>query len=624
MCGIAGIVGRGSHDAIGAMASAIAHRGPDDEGFFISKDGEAALGNRRLSIIDLKGGHQPITTADGRYTITFNGEIYNFQEIRAELEKRGHSFRTRSDTEVLLHAYAEWGRGALERLRGMFAFAVWDALERRLFLARDRLGVKPLYYTQANGQLLFGSEIKSLLVHPGVPRRLNLCSLDDYLTYLYVPAPGTIFQGIDELEPGHWLEWQDGKVVTQRYWDVCFAQTPRSEQESCEELRAILDDAVCLRMISDVPVGVFLSGGIDSSSVTALMARHAGKEVCSFSLGFGEGEERYTEIHYAREVARRIGTNHCELTIVPHSTELLAATVRHFDEPFGNPTSLLLYQLSELSRKHVTVALVGDAGDEVFLGYPRYQGAVLSATLRRVPRFLRAILARSAEYLPESANGNHFNRRLKEFLSGSRYSPEEMYFYWISYFTREMRNRLYTDTLKQGLGDYDSAQFLQRLFRASGAEHFLDRISYVDLHSFLPFNLLRYSDRMSMAHSLEIRVPFTDQKLVEFSASLPWEMKLKGLRTKYILRRATEGLVPAMARTRPKLGLNPPIGLWLKNKLVPLLKEYLSPEKIRQRGYFRPDAVQSLIEEHQNGRRDYSPHLWALIVFEEWHRQYLD
>ncbi len=303
---------------------------------------------------------------------------------------------------------------------------------------------------------------------------------------------------------------------------------------------------------------------------------------------------------------------------------MLAATVRHFDEPFGNPTSLLLYQLSELSRKHVTVALVGDAGDEVFLGYPRYQGAVLSATLRRVPRFLRAILARSAEYLPESANGNHFNRRLKEFLSGSRYSPEEMYFYWICYFTREMRSRLYTDSLKQGLGDYDSAQFLQRLFRASETERFLDRISYVDLHSFLPFNLLRYSDRMSMAHSLEIRVPFTDQKLVEFSASLPWEMKLKGLRTKYILRRATEGLVPAMARTRPKLGLNPPIGLWLKNKLVPLLKEYLSPEKIRQRGYFRPDAVQSLIEEHQNGRRDYSPHLWALIVFEEWHRQYLD
>jgi asparagine synthase (glutamine-hydrolysing) len=298
--------------------------------------------------------------------------------------------------------------------------------------------------------------------------------------------------------------------------------------------------------------------------------------------------------------------------------------VRYFDEPFGNPTSLLLYQLSEFTRKHVTVALVGDAGDEVFLGYPRYQGALLSSGFRRVPSFLRAFLARTAEYLPESANGNHFNRRLKEFLSGSRHSPEEMYLYWISYFTPEMRKELYTADLKQKLAGYDSSKFLHSLFQASQSELFLDRISYVDLRSFLPFNLLRYSDRMSMAHSLEVRVPFTDHKLVEFSASLPFQMKLRGLRTKYILRRAVDGLVPTVARTRGKIGLNPPMGLWLKGRLFSLLNEYLSPESIRRRGYFSPETVHRMIDEHQKGRRDYSPHLWALIVFEEWHRQYLD
>jgi len=622
MCGIAGIAGQSNKDAIQEMTRVLAHRGPDGEGFYFSEG--VALGHRRLSVIDLETGQQPMTTPDGRHTIVFNGEIYNFPELRKELECRGTRFRTRSDTEVLLEAYAAWGNDAVRKLRGMFAFAVWDAGDRRLFVARDRLGLKPLYFAEAGQSLIFASEMKGLLAHPEIPREIDLLALDDFLTYLYVPAPRTIFRRIRELPPGHWLEWQHDHLRVSRYWDVTFAPKTQPPKDHLEEVQALLAEAVRVRLTSDVPLGVFLSGGLDSSVVTALMARSQNAPVRAFTLGFRDGEHRYSEMEYARTVAEAVGAHTQELIVPAESAVLLGSVTRHFDEPFGNPTSLLVYQLSQLARQYVTVAMVGDGGDEVFLGYPRYRGVMLAEQYRRVPRVLRNIASGIAKYLPEPGNGNHFPRRLREFTEGSLHSPERMYFQWISYFSSGLRRRLYSTALTHELSDYDSSEFLMSLFRRCGAVDVIDRVNYVDLHSFLPFNILRYADRMSMAHGLELRAPFTDHRLIEKMASVPWTYKLRGNQTKVILRKAAEKLLPPKILARGKLGLNPPMGLWLRGRLKPMLEEYLSPHQVRQRGYFRPEVVQELIHDHRSGRRDYSLHLWALISFEEWHRQYLD
>jgi len=379
-----------------------------------------------------------------------------------------------------------------------------------------------------------------------------------------------------------------------------------------------------MRLVSDVPLGVFLSGGLDSSTVASLMARSQDTPVNAFTLGFSEGNDRYSEWEYARTVGESIGAKTHELTVPSESADLLSAVTRHFDEPFGNPTSLLIYQLSQMGRQHVTVALVGDAGDEVFLGYPRYRGAVLSAQYRKVPRVLRHGAASVASRLSEPGNGNHLRRRIREFALGGCHSPERMYFEWISYFSSDLRRRLYSPDFYDGLADYDSSEFLMDQFRKSGAKELIDQINYVDLHSFLPFNILRYADRMSMAHGLELRTPFTDHKLIEFMARVPWNYKLRGNQTKFILRQVAKKLLPKSILTRGKLGLNPPMGLWLRGNLKSLLDEYLSPQQVRERGYFRPEVVQELIRDHVNGHRDYSLHLWALISFEEWHRQYLD
>jgi len=622
MCGIAGLVGQSDDDLIRAMTGALAHRGPDGEGYY--RDEGLALGHRRLSIIDLATGQQPMTTADGRYTIVFNGEIYNFQELRRELEGRGVRFRTRSDTEALLEAYVAWGRNGLEKLRGMFAFAIWDKQERTLFAARDRIGLKPFYYAQIGAQFAFASEMKSLLLLPGWERKLNCAALDDYLTYLYVPPPQTIFQGLFELPAAHWLEWREGRLRTGKYWNVDFTREKDASREVVKEAQEVLEDAVTARLISDVPLGVFLSGGIDSSTIARLMANHVSEPVRAFTLKFQEGGRWYSEAEFAREITEAIGAESNELEIIAKSAQLLGAVTRHFDEPFGNPTSILLYQLSEAARRHVTVVLAGDAGDEVFLGYPRYQGALLSSRYRSVPLFLRRMAAWGAEHLPEASNGNHFKRRAREFLVGSCHPHELMYLNWVRYFDQALLNRLYSQDLKRELAGHDPSEFLMGLFTRAGGADLIDRINYVDLHSFLPYNILRYSDRMSMAHGLEIRCPYTDHKLIEFLARVPWQSKLRGNRTKRLLRLAAQDWLPESVLKRGKMGLNPPMGVWLRGHLRPLLSEYLSPDQVRRRGYFDPEAVTELIRDLMTGRRDYSLHLWALISFEEWHRQYLD
>ena len=625
MCGITG--GAPGIDArvLERMTTALAHRGPDGEGYFHAPGPDGvSLGHRRLAIIDLPGGRQPMTSADGRWTIVFNGEIYNFRELRRELESSGMAFRTQSDTEVLLEAWARWGVDALERLRGMFAFAVWDARERALWLVRDRLGVKPLYYSIVSGRLLFGSEIKSVLVHPAVSRRLRPSAVDDYLALLYIPAPQTIFEDVEELPPAHWLRYSNGTARLCQYWQPRPLPADQTREASAEELRALLDECVRLRLVSDVPLGAFLSGGLDSSSIVALAARTQAGPVRTFSLGFGAGEEHYTELEFARLVSGRYATDHRELMIRPDCAELLPRVVSVFDEPFGNPTALLLHALSEATRRHVTVALAGDAGDELFLGYPRYLGARLRRAWGALPPPLRRAAAALAERIPEGTNGHHTRRRAREFLAGGNGSWQSAYIGWVAYFNRAMRLDLYSPEFRAAVGGHSAEQFLERRFAEVAGCDPLGQACYVDLHSFLPHNVLQYGDRMSMAHALELRLPFTDHRLVEFALRLPARQKLHGSETKRLLRSAMQPLLPEKTLHRSKLGLNPPLGRWLRNELAPLVDRYLSPSAVRERGWFRPEAVAKLREEFSSGRRDYSLHLWSLLVLEEWARQYLD
>lgn len=622
MCGITGAAPGIAPELLRAMTATLAHRGPDGEGYFSSAP--CSLGHRRLAIIDLNTGAQPMTTPDGRFGLIYNGEVYNFRQLRGELESLGDVFTTQSDTEVLLRACARWGRQALTRLRGMFAFALWDARAQTLLLARDRLGLKPLYYAIVGERLLFGSEIKALLAHPGVSRELNPQAVDDYLTYLYVPAPQTIFRQIHELPPGHWLEWQHGALRAARYWDALPAPSAAAESQLAEELLHTLDEAVRLRMIADVPLGAFLSGGVDSSSIVALMAQASRTPVESFSLGFGQGAEHYSELQYARLVSARYRTRHRELEIHPQCADLLPRMVAHFDEPFGNPTSLLIYELSALTRRHVTVALAGDAGDEVFLGYPRYRGVRLQQALSGVPLPLRRALAWAGGHIPEHTGGLHARRRAREFLSTAAAPWQQAYAEWVSYFTPAMRAALYSQEFRVAVGDYDSGEFLRSWFAPVAGADPLAQVSYVDLHTFLPHNLLEYGDRMSMAHSLEVRLPFTDHHLVEFAMRLPSTMKLRGRTTKYLLREAVRRLLPEPVLTRGKLGLNPPLGIWLRHDLRAMVESYLSPHAVRRRGWFQPAAVQALVNDFRSGRRDFSLHLWALLVLEEWCRQHLD
>jgi len=569
-----------------------------------------------------------MSNADGRLWIVFNGEIYNFQELRKELLQKGRRFRSNSDTEVILHLYETLGQGCLEHLRGMFAFGIWDCERQELFLARDRLGIKPLYYAERGGRLLFASELKAILRHPEIGREIDYSALHDYLTYLYVPPPRTIYKDIQSLPPGHFLAWRGGIARKERYWRLPEDRLEGEEEDLAGELRTLIEESVRLRMISDVPVGAFLSGGVDSSSIVGLMARQTSHPVKTFSIGFGARARLYDELDYARCVADHFGTDHQEIVVEPDAVSLLPKMVGGFDEPFGNPTAFLVYLLSEFTRKHVTVALAGDGGDEVFGGYPRYKGASLSGLYKIIPGWLRrATLEPVAAFIPESSRGRHGLRRFKEFVQGGALSPEEMYCRWVTYYTEEMKAELYSREMADRMGDRVPYEFLKGLFqeaRQRERDTLFDRITTVDMQSFLPCNLLAYTDRMSMAHGLEVRVPFTDHKLVEFVTRLSPTLRLRGMRDKYLLKKAVGDLLPDAVLRRKKLGFNPPMALWLKEDLHDLVRDCLSEEVVRRRGYFRPEAIRSLLYLHQSGRRDLSLHIWALLVLEVWHRMYID
>jgi asparagine synthase (glutamine-hydrolysing) len=626
MCGIAGYLGR-EHPQLGAsMAALLRHRGPDDAGECVleRRDGGACvLAHRRLSIIDLPGGHQPLTNEDATVHLVFNGEIYNFRELRADLERRGHRFRTRSDTEVIVHLYEDYGLDCVEHLRGMFAFALWDAARERLLLARDRLGVKPLYYAvpeDGDIAIAFASELKSLLEVPAVSRELDLESLAAYLAYLYIPHPRTAVRGVRRLPPAHVLVAERGSVELRRYWSLDPEATAELDPDGLWELLA---DAVELRLVADVPVGSFLSGGLDSSAIVAAATeRDAPPE--TFSVVFPRPEERlYDERDDARLVAAAFGTRHHELEARPDARALLPELVRHFDEPFGNPTALLVYELSRLTRQHVKVALAGDGADELFAGYPRYRGLAAAQWYRRVPAPVRALAAAGARALPESTRGRHGLRRAREFALAPVESLDETYLSWITYFDPARRTELFAPGLTERLRESPPPErFLQDLLARAPRNDLVNRLSYVELQSFLPCNVLEYGDRMSMAHGLEVRAPFTDHRLVERVFALPGSAKLQRGRSKALLRTAAESRLPQRPLAKRKVGFNPPMGLWLDRELRPLVASHLSREVVETRGLFRPAAVEQLVRDLRGGRRDVSLHVWSLVVLEQWQREY--
>jgi asparagine synthase (glutamine-hydrolysing) len=627
MCGICGVAWTDEHApleqaVLDRMTDVLAHRGPDDRGTW--SDRGVALGFRRLAIIDLVAGNQPMSNEDGTVWIVFNGEIYNFQSLRNRLEGLKHTFRTLSDTEAIVHLYEDEGPACLERLRGMFALAIWDGRERRLLLARDRLGKKPLVYRHEPGRIAFGSELKSLLQLPGVPRELDPTSLDHYLALQYVPHPRTIFRGIQKLPPGHYLIWQDGRITIERYWQLDFnREHDLTEAEYSRRLRETLTEATRLRMIADVPLGAFLSGGIDSTITVGLMQHAAAEPVKTFSIGFPVAD--FDETRYARLAAEHLKTDHHEFVVEPNCVEILPQLVWHYDEPFADSSAIPTFYVSQLTREHVTVALTGDAGDELFAGYPRYRAVKLASLFDDLPWAARALIASPLwQYLPASVRQKSKRRQFKKLVAHLRESPERRYARWVTIFDEPARADLYADDFIAELEDADPADLLLDSYSHSTKRDIVSRTSVVDIETYLPCDLLTKVDIASMANSLECRSPFLDHHVVELAVAMPASLKMPRLRGKHILRRTFADLLPRAIQRRGKMGFGVPLDSWFRGELSGYLQEILLDPLTLGRGYFRPDAVRRLIDDHLARRWDHAYRLWALLMFELWHRTYLD
>jgi asparagine synthase (glutamine-hydrolysing) len=627
MCGIAGFAerdhtvwSRGSDkwnlaDAVlGNMCGAIRHRGPDDQGTLV--DSGVALGMRRLSIVDVATGQQPIHNEDRSVWVVFNGEIYNYRELRAELEGRGHRFYTKSDTETIVHAYEEWGLDAFVRLRGMFGIAVWDARDGSLILARDRVGIKPLYYAEAGTRLYFGSEVKSLLVSAEIDTAVDPVALDHYLSFLYTPADRSIFTGIRKLPPGHVLRWHRGIATTRQYWQLpAEEQATVSEPEAIEELRRVLQDAVSSHLMSEVPLGAFLSGGVDSSLVVGLMAQ-ASDRVQTFSIGFDD--PAYDELEYARAVANHFGTDHHEFVVKPDALAILDDLISHFDEPFGDSSAIPTWYVSELARRHVTVVLSGDGGDELFGGYDRYFPHPRVASFDRwSPPGTRALASAVWPLLPHGVKGKNFLRRVARDEQG-RYLDE------IGYFQPDEKAALLTPEVRRRMGATDALRDAAARFERFVSLPWHGQMMHFDFETYLPGDILTKVDRMSMAHSIESRVPLLDNEVVDFAARLPTDLKIRNGRRKHVLKEAVATLLPREILDRRKRGFEVPLGGWFRGGVRELFSDVLLSASARQRGYFEPRFIERLVDEHVSGRREHTLRLWSLVVFELWHRQYLD
>ncbi|HEX8173600.1 MAG TPA: asparagine synthase (glutamine-hydrolyzing) [Pyrinomonadaceae bacterium] len=627
MCGITGIVRRDREPVdnalLAGMCEAIRHRGPDEDGFYM-KDG-AGLAMRRLAIIDLKGGQQPMHNEDRSLWIVFNGEIYNYLELREKLEKLGHSFYTDSDTEAIVHAYEAYGADCPKHLRGMFAFAIWDERREELFLSRDRVGKKPLLYAQVGDDFIFGSEFTTLLLHPKISREIDTSAIHYYLSFMCVPAPLTAYRMIRKLEPGHSLLWRrHGDMKIERYWQPDFSRkVEMSEEEAGERALEVLREAVRVRLMSEVPLGAFLSGGIDSSAVVALMSELSSTPVKTFSIGFDEQD--FSELHHARRVAEHVGAEHHEFIVRPDAMEVLPTLVEHYGEPYADSSAIPTYYVSRETRKHVTVALNGDGGDECFAGYERYAAMRLAERYRGLPGVLReGVIRRAVGLIPTSELRKSRIRSVKRFLHAASLPPVERYLRWVSVLDRAAKDELYTEEFRRGMEGHDPAAWLAPWFKHANGAGVVDASLLTDTMTYLPNDLLVKVDIASMAVSLEARSPFLDHHVIEFAASLPEKLKLRGLTTKYILKNVLKKLLPVENLNRRKMGFGVPIGYWFRDRMKQFLGETLLSEKALGRGLFKPEEVKRMFELHTRGERDYAHQLWTLLMLELWFQRFID
>ncbi|MBX3058678.1 MAG: asparagine synthase (glutamine-hydrolyzing) [Anaerolineae bacterium] len=618
MCGVCGIVGadRSRRDEIlRQMCHLLAHRGPDDAGYYT--DEEATLGMRRLAIIDLVTGQQPLTNEDETLWLVYNGEIYNYRELRTELKRKGHQFRTEGDSEVIVHAYEEYGPDCVTHFNGMFAFAIWDTRQRRLFLARDHVGIKPLYYWSNGRTLIFASELKALTAHPLVPRQVNPAALDHLLTLEYIPSPLTIFQDVHKLPPGHWLHFQAGHIQHQSFWEIKPQPLPADDNTCAEMLHDLIQDAVRLQLMSDVPLGAFLSGGIDSSTIVACMSQAMTLPVQTFSIGFGEAT--YNELPYARAIAAGFNTQHTEEILTPDIGPLVEQLAAHLDEPLADFSIFPTYLVSKVAAQQVKVVLSGDGGDELFGGYDTYVAQQLDryyhwlpATVRQ--RMLPSIMGRIP---PQPAKKGVINKT-KRFVEGAALPSAWQHTRWMMFLPERDKTGLYTPAMQAGLNGHTAVATLERTFQQATDLEPLAQQQYVDMKTYLADNILTKVDRMSMAVSLEARVPLLDHRIVEFALSLPPRLKLYRGQTKVILRRAMHGRLPDAILSKPKEGFSIPLKHWLVGPLRPLLTDLLSESTVRQRGYFQPETVTRWVKEHLDGRANHSHRLWSMMLFELW------
>lgn len=620
MCGIAGIINFSGitpdKSLLGKMTEIISHRGPDGSGEYFS--GGVAFGHRRLSIIDIAGGRQPMTTRDDRVTISYNGEIYNFVELREELKSLGYSFNTDCDTEVILQAYHAWGTKSVERIRGMFAYAIHDKARNKVFIARDRLGIKPVFYASlAGNNFVFASELKSLSLHPNFNKSLRSESIEEYFALGYVPEPHTIYKNVMKLEPGHTLliDLNSGKIENNQYWNIDFNESYTGTfDDATHELDKRVEEAVKIRMRADVPLGAFLSGGVDSSAVVANMARNNDEPVNTCSIGFAD--PKFDEADYAKQIAEQYKTNHQSKVVDPNDYSLVDGLMDYYDEPYADSSALPTFRVCELARKRVTVALSGDGGDEHLAGYRRYKLHMFEEKMRGMfPDAIRNPLFGLLGNIYPKADWAPRIFRAKTTFQGLARTDVESYFHGVSIFKPEMRQMLFSGSMKSDLQDYNALEVFNKHAADSGTDDPLSLIQYLDIKTYLPGDILTKVDRASMAHSLEVRVPLLDHELVGWIATLPSRYKLKGSEGKYIFKKSLEDKLPHDILYRPKMGFGVPLAGWFRNELKDKIKETVLSELMLDSGYFDPSYLEKLIKNHQSGLRDYSASLWTLMMF---------
>jgi asparagine synthase (glutamine-hydrolysing) len=618
MCGICGIVGRQDRDLLEKMCETMLHRGPDSNGIFIQEG--ISLGIRRLRIIDLETGEQPIYNEDKTIWIVHNGEIYNFKELRENLIKKGHKFYTKTDTEVILHLYEEYRDNCISFLRGMFVFAIWDDREKKLFLARDRIGIKPLYYYIREGRFIFASQLSTILEDKNVSKLIDYQAIDYYLTFLYIPCPLTIFKEIKKLPPGHILTIKDGRIEIRRYWKLEFKQHKiQPDDYYINRIKEILEEVIKLHMISDVPLGALLSGGLDSSTIVAMMSKISNLPIRTFSIGFEERFSSFNELEYSRIIAEEFQTEHKEFIVRPNVVDILPKIISHLEEPFADSSAILNYLICMEAKRFVTVGLSGIGGDEIFGGYPRYIGIMVDRYYQRLPGFIRLGLSGLSDFIPQTRDSQNIGGRLSRFIRLGNGTENDRYINWISYFDSDMKSRLLNQKVKTNRY-YIHYSYLDD----KEINDFADKVTYLDINTYLPDDLLIMADKMSMVHSFELRVPLCDHKLIEFCANIPFSIKLKGLKLKSLFKKTVGDILPKKIINKKKQGFMVPLADWLKDDLSDFVKDILNETALKKRGIFNSRYVTEMLSLHFQGERVLTHQIWALLIFELWARHYLD